>query len=48
MENELLHIHDSDPSTEGGPPGWIAVIIIMYLSLIGMGVMLLTLVAISS
>jgi len=24
MENETLHIHDSDESTDGGPPAWLA------------------------
>lgn len=24
MDNETLGIEDSDQSTEGGPPGWIA------------------------
>lgn len=24
IENKTLHIHDTDRSTEGGPPAWLA------------------------
>lgn len=24
MDNKFLHIKDSDNSTDGGPPGWLA------------------------
>lgn len=24
MKSEALNIHDDDPSTHGGPPGWLA------------------------
>lgn len=29
MKNERLDIHDEDRSTKGGPPGWLAFVIIL-------------------
>ncbi len=29
MKSERLNIHDEDRSTEGGPPGWMAFVVIL-------------------
>ena len=28
MEHPTFHIHDDDPTTDGGPPGWLAFAIV--------------------
>jgi len=42
MDSELLNIHDSDPDTQGGPPGWIvwAMVVALFLAAVGVTITL--------
>lgn len=41
MDNEPLDIQDSDRSTRGGPPGWLAFVIILTAAVLIAGVAIL-------